>query len=379
MDIVKTADGNKVTVVLSGSLDTVASAGLETEIDHFLGDCAALVFDFSAVDSISSRGLRVLLGLQEKMKRRGCMCIKHVSRELMHRFLVTGFLDILKIEPAVPQISTQGCRLIGAGVTGECYQVDDDTLLKLFFEHVADDLAQKEKGFARAAFAAGIPTVISYDVVACGRRQGILFEKLNGKTLSQIIIDDPDNLENHVRLFADLSKHVHITPGDPLVFPKTKDICIEAVGTVDFLNKRQRQAIIARVEEIPDAVTCIHGDLHTSNIMMQGSEACLIDMADFSIGYHMFDVAQVYNIFYSSLVTGISEKAVGMMTTALAFRIWTLFEEHYFGARTEKQRLQVRAEASFFGCLRMFMFYDAFGKEPHMRQWLLERFVPLFD
>ena len=37
------------------------------------------------------------------------------------------------------------------------------------------------------AFVAGVPTAISYDVVACGNRRGVLYEMLKADTLSKFI------------------------------------------------------------------------------------------------------------------------------------------------------------------------------------------------
>ncbi len=377
MEVSKSRQADRLTIALSGRLDADSAPALEAVLAGGLDGVKELVLDLADLAYLSSAGLREILVAGKAMAARGSMRIVEASKEVMDIFSVTGFLNMFDITPALRQISIKGLPLIGRGVTGECYRVDDETLLKLYFEHVSPDMALREKAFAMAAFMAGVPTAISYDVVACGKRKGILYEMLNAETLSQVMVARPERLEHYVKLFADTCKEVHATTGDPTVFPRIKKTCLAAIKTVDFLDDAQRAPLLARVEEIPDPGTCVHGDLHTSNILMQGESPLLIDMGDFSIGHPMFDVAQVFNIFHSSRETGISERAVGM-PPEMAFRVWELFEEYYFGAHDQADRRKVREEAAFFGSLRMFMFYDAFGKDQGMKKWIMERFMPLF-
>ena len=58
----------------------------------------ALIIDMTALDHISSAGLRVLLSAQKSMNRQGEMKVVHVGETIMEIFEVTGFSDILSIE-----------------------------------------------------------------------------------------------------------------------------------------------------------------------------------------------------------------------------------------------------------------------------------------
>ena len=57
-----------------------------------------LVIDMTALDYISSAGLRVLLSAQKIMNKQGEMKVVHVGETIMEIFEVTGFSDILTIE-----------------------------------------------------------------------------------------------------------------------------------------------------------------------------------------------------------------------------------------------------------------------------------------
>lgn len=98
MNIKKIRDGEKLSVILSGRLDTTSSPSLEAELKQSVNGIKELVFDFSGVEYISSAGLRVLLAAQKVMNRQGSMKLTGVSADVMEVFDITGFSDILTIE-----------------------------------------------------------------------------------------------------------------------------------------------------------------------------------------------------------------------------------------------------------------------------------------
>ena len=98
MNILKTKNGDELTIALVGRLDTTTSPQLEGELRGGLDGVASLVFDLEKLDYISSAGLRVLLSAQKTMNRQGEMVIRNVKPEIMEIFDVTGFVDILTIE-----------------------------------------------------------------------------------------------------------------------------------------------------------------------------------------------------------------------------------------------------------------------------------------
>ena len=98
MTITKTTEGNALTVVLEGRLDTVTTPELEKELMGALDDIQELTFDFEKLSYISSAGLRVLLSSQKIMNTKGTMKVVHVNENIMDIFEATGFTDVLTIE-----------------------------------------------------------------------------------------------------------------------------------------------------------------------------------------------------------------------------------------------------------------------------------------
>lgn len=88
-------------VPLQGQINSTNAAGIEAEVLGLVaGGVRRLVLDFSALDYISSAGLRMVLVVAKRLKQEGgqlvlCGMQPHV-REV---FDISGFLTILNVEP----------------------------------------------------------------------------------------------------------------------------------------------------------------------------------------------------------------------------------------------------------------------------------------
>ncbi len=96
MKIEQLHDGNKLTVVLSGHLDTVTAPQLESELK--LDGVQELVFDISGVSYVSSAGLRVFLSTYKTMAKQGSMSIHGAAPVVKEVFDLTGFSTIFHLD-----------------------------------------------------------------------------------------------------------------------------------------------------------------------------------------------------------------------------------------------------------------------------------------
>ena len=98
MEIKKTLEGEKLTVAISGRLDTTTAPELEEALKESMDGISELVIDFTETEYISSAGLRVQLSAQKTMNKQGSMVVTGVNDVIMEIFEVTGFVDILDIQ-----------------------------------------------------------------------------------------------------------------------------------------------------------------------------------------------------------------------------------------------------------------------------------------
>ena len=98
MEVTKTLEGTKLTICVSGRLNTGTSPKLEAVLKDSLDGVETLVFDLSNLDYISSAGLRAILSAQKLMNRQGSMQVRNVKPEVYDVFVMTGFVDFLNVE-----------------------------------------------------------------------------------------------------------------------------------------------------------------------------------------------------------------------------------------------------------------------------------------
>ena len=98
LNINKTITNGKAVFALEGRLDTNTSVEPDAALSPVLDTINELVFDLSALEYISSAGLRVLLATHKSLSKKGGMKVTNVNEMIMEIFEVTGFSDILTIE-----------------------------------------------------------------------------------------------------------------------------------------------------------------------------------------------------------------------------------------------------------------------------------------
>lgn len=100
MEIEKKENGNEITILPIGRLDSNTAPKLEGEIHASMDAAEELILDFQGLEYLSSAGLRVLLAAHKAFMKKGSggLVIRHVNETIHEVFEVTGFLDILNIE-----------------------------------------------------------------------------------------------------------------------------------------------------------------------------------------------------------------------------------------------------------------------------------------
>lgn len=99
MTIEEVKEQDQMILKVKGRLDTTTAPQLEQATGEKLAGLQKLVLDFSALEYISSAGLRVLLAAHKAMKKQeGAMVVTGANEEVQEVFTITGFSDILNLE-----------------------------------------------------------------------------------------------------------------------------------------------------------------------------------------------------------------------------------------------------------------------------------------
>jgi anti-sigma B factor antagonist len=96
MEIKSTTVGSRLTIAVSGRVDTVTAPELAAALKF--GDATCVVIDLANVPYMSSAGLRILLAANKTMVAKGGeLQIAHVQADVRDVFDITGFSDILNL------------------------------------------------------------------------------------------------------------------------------------------------------------------------------------------------------------------------------------------------------------------------------------------
>jgi len=375
MNISTEKSGDKLEVKLDGRLDATTAPSLDGKLA--LDGVRELRLDFAQCHYASSAGIRSVLKAHQAMaKVQGKMVVTNVSPHLRELFDLTGLSDMITIGKKTREISLQGLELLSAGVCGECYRLDHETVVKVYNEGVEPAIAEREKQYSKAAFVMGVPTAISYDVVSCGTRSGVVYELLDAELFSAVIRKDIGNLDRYAKMLSDTAKTLHAAKGDKTILPDLKDRLRGYIRDVGYLfTPEQSEYLMEKLELLPDSDTCVHFDLHSSNIMMQNGELVIIDMGDFSTGSYLFDIGLIFVTY------GIPEVGLSMLATKIpneqGLEFWNHFERHYFADKSAEERAFWEGNKYFLASLRtIYAITFLPGLRSELERWIKDILLP---
>ena len=167
-----------------------------------------------------------------------------------------------------------------------------NTLAKLYNPGFEADRAKAEFHTARAVFEMGIPTPEPYRLVTDGERYGAEYELIKGKrSFTRIISEEPERLQEISLTFAEWARRLHATPVPPGRLRSYKEVLIQFYKEKTLVPEAYKQKALAFLETVPDAPTCLHGDLQIGNIITDGDRTLWIDVGEFSHGTPEWDIS----------------------------------------------------------------------------------------
>lgn len=350
----KTAYNGGYAIALEGNISSVNAVEVEGAIQELLdsGIFDPLILDADKLQYISSAGLRVILRLV-KAGRKPRMV--NVSSEVYEVLEVTGFSEIMPIEKAFRKVSIEGCEVIGQGSNGIVYRLDPETIVKVYRNNNALPEMQREREISRKAFVLGIPTAIPYDVVRVGDKFGTVFELLNAKSITKLILAEPESIDKYIGIFTDIMKLIHSTAVKPGDLPSMKEI---ALDWADYLKghipAQQQEKLHAMIEAVPEHPYMLHGDYHSNNVMLQNGEPLMIDMDTLCVGHPVFELASTFNAYvgFSELDPNVIQQFM-KLDAETGRAVWNKLLPLYLNSEDETYIRSVAEKAMVIGYTRL--------------------------
>ena len=266
------------------------------------------------------------------------------------------------------QISMGDVLPFAKGGTGECYRLDEDTILKLYYEGFPEERIVTEKEGARAALIAGVPTAISFQLVQAGNRKGIIFEMIRGKTLAEMIREDPSRAADMGRTFAGIALTLHRAEVRKANLPPVTQEIRDAVGMMPYAPEGMKERVLRFLDELDRYRRYVHGDFHPNNVIMTENGPMLIDMGGFSVGCPLFDLATTYfSLFESPEAKQGGRSSFNGLTQEEARAFWQGFWEEYCGGPEDEEEKHLLEKIVLLKKLRFEVLYGKWFSEEYCR------------
>jgi len=188
-------------------------------------------------------------------------------------------------------VSMQVGELVGRGRTSDVYAFGADSVIKMPHDDVAADWPQFEAALTQAVHALGVPAPRVLDVVDVDGRDAVVFERVDGPSMWQQMLDGPAHAPALARELASIQKSLFAV-GIPPGLPELVDRLSRKIQIASGLTTGDRAEAIQRTEDLPRGAALLHGDLHPGNVLMGANGPIVIDWFDATIGHPVADVVR---------------------------------------------------------------------------------------
>lgn len=317
-------------------------------------DGMALV-DFSEVIGIDHASMRMFYRLAlEGVKFR----IRNVSEKVINVLYGAGIDLYVGITQKPREISLDDYEESGDGYTAISYNhKNGDTMMKLYAPFIPQEVVEQEMIIAKRLLTLGLDVPLPGELVSYQGKIGISFERIKGKrSIARAISQEPDNIEEFVRLYTDAVKKLHTTKCDKSLFE-----CVDASFyheleiAREHFSDEEYEYIKSFIQKAQEEDTCIHGDLHFGNVLItENKEVIFIDNSDFSWGHHYFDISILYVMAH--IISPDRCLQLYHITQEKMVEGWELFVKYYFGVSTREEIRNIENEIKPYAGVRIIQF-----------------------
>jgi len=217
-------------------------------------------------------------------------------------------------------------KKVGAGRTANVFVWEDDPsqVVKLF---AADKkyfgLWEAEIHNRLAEFKLPVPEM--FGTVEVGDDTGVLFARVEGKHLSELLLADSAEVEDLLQKMADIQREVCQPVLMDETLPVMKEVYRQRIIETEELTREEKRWLYEQIDALPNERHLCHGDFHTDNILVsEDGKWFVIDWLTAGVGSLEADVARtIVTMQYGLLSYGIETGREDIVT-----QLWEKFAEY---------------------------------------------------
>lgn len=176
------------------------------------------------------------------------------------------------------------------------YKNGDATIKVFGASYPKSDILNEALNHARVE-ETGLPIPAIREVSVIDGKWAITIDYIEGKTLEEIMEEDPDNIEKYLEQLVDLQLMVQ-SKRSPLL-NKLKDKMNRKISSLnDQIDATTRYELHTRLESMPKHDKVCHGDFNPSNIIVKPDGSMyILDWSHATQGNASADAARTYLLF----------------------------------------------------------------------------------
>ena len=180
--------------------------------------------------------------------------------------------------------------------TGKTIYKDEDRAVKVFdADYSKADILNEALNQARIEETGlNIPKILGVTMI--DGKWAIVSEFIKGKTLAQLMAENPDKFDEYLEQFVDIQMSIHEMKAPLLT--KLKDKMNRKISQAD-IDATTRYELHTRLEGMPKHNKVCHGDFNPSNIIITDEGVpYILDWSHATQGNASADVARTYLLFW---------------------------------------------------------------------------------
>lgn len=180
---------------------------------------------------------------------------------------------------------------IAQGRTADVYIWNDGLVLKLFHDWFSLENIQYERMIAREIHASNIQAPAVGDLIRVDGRNGLLYQRVDGQPMFEVILRKPWLLFKCARIFTKLHVEMHERVLNDQI-PTQCERLTYKIRRAKALPSSTQNALLEALNGLPKDNCVCHGDFHPANVLLADHGGFVIDWGDTTRGSPLVDVAR---------------------------------------------------------------------------------------
>jgi aminoglycoside phosphotransferase (APT) family kinase protein len=217
-------------------------------------------------------------------------------------------------------------ELVARGTRSSVHAYGRGAVVKVPVASTPEDWIAYEARYAEAARAAGAPAPRLLGLEQIAGRTASVWERAEGTSMWQLVVDRPDESAALGRLLADIQQALFVLV-PPVTLPRQRDRLVSKIRrTAATVDGSLAHALAFLPPQVSTPRLC-HGDLHPSNVILGRDGPMIVDWFDASRGDPIADVARSSLVLLSDganpaeHLPGADPATLGVLTGAYLARL----------------------------------------------------------